>query len=610
MRAISLSVTAPITLLGAVLVALSIGVARAQGSGDESHLRDLAGRSAGYTAEVRELLARGVNPNAPDSQGRTAVHAAARIGAAATLEALLQAYGDSDAQDTDGNTPLHLAADASSAVLSESDSIAAIRTLLGHQAKPNRANGNGETPLHLAARSHDRPGGVAALLSAGANPNRADRRGETPLHAALGPNRGISGIVGTLLDGGANPEAVNADGLTPLLLFVRHGPDRGDTVARLLRAGANPDRKDPDGEAPLHIAIRTGGNRGKVEVAEALLAGGADPCIRDGQGFIPYSVAAEGGPIHQALDRAGGYDRACGGRGDAIALDSSQRRRIQAALADAGFDPGPADGQFGPRTHRAIQAWQHANGYSPTGDLTGKQVEAILTETTSAAAALEPKCADLPGRYLDDNHAECWEKIESRPGCHWWNNHYHSDRTARWTGRCEGGFAEGRGTLSKSAGSEHDSAETSGTMSDGKRHGDWVLRFADGRVEEGSYIEGKRHGHWVWRSADGQVGEGPYVDGKRHGRWVRDDSDGTVSEGPYVDGKRHGYWVRRSASESGAEGPYVDGERHGHWVVRIRRTVSEGPYVNGKRHGHSLTHHADGRVVEKRCDNGVCETVE
>ena len=336
-----------------------------RGSGDESKLRDLAGRASGYTAEVRDLLARGVNPNVPDSRGRTAVHVAAGIGAVETLAALLQAYGDSDAQDTedtDGNTPLHLAADASSAVLSENDSIATIRLLLDHQAEPNRANRNGETPLHLAARSHDRPDGVAALLDAGANPNRADRRNDTPLHAALGPNPGESGIVGALLDGGANPAAVNTDGLTPLLLFVRHGPDRGDTVARLLHAGADPDRKDPGGEAPLHIAIRTGGSRGKVDAAEALLAGGADPCVRDAQGFIPYSVAAEGGPIHQALDRAGGYDRACDGRGETITLDPDQRRRIQAALADAGFDPGPADGQFGPKTHRAIEAWQEAAG--------------------------------------------------------------------------------------------------------------------------------------------------------------------------------------------------------------------------------------------------------
>ena len=44
---------------------------------------------------------------------------------------------------------------------------------------------------------------------------------------------------------------------------------------------------------------------------KALLAGNADPCVRDAKGFIPYNIAREGGVIHQALDRANGYDRAC-----------------------------------------------------------------------------------------------------------------------------------------------------------------------------------------------------------------------------------------------------------------------------------------------------------
>ena len=472
---------ARILLLGAALVAQPVGSTHAQGSSDESRLRDLAGRASSYTGEVQELLARGVNPNVPDSQGQTAVHAAAAIGAAETLDVLLQAGGEPNVQDEDGNTPLHFAADASSPRLPEDDSIVAIRVLLGHRAEPDRANRNGETPLHLAARSHDRAGGVVALLDAGADPNRADRRGDTPLHAALGPNRGVSRVVAALLDGGADPKATSADGLTPLLAFVRRGPDRGDTVARLLRAGADPDRKDPGGEAPLHIAIRTGGNRGKVDVAEALLAGGADPCVRDAQGFIPYSAATEGGPIHQALDRAGGYDRACDGRGEMVALDSDQRRRIQAALAAAGFDPGPADGQFGPRTRRAIEAWQAAAGYTATGELTSEQVETLLAEPTlgpAADIALAPKCE---GRAVG---SECWKEIADKPGCHVWDDYYYPNQTVTWSGSCSGGIAVGQGELVWTTNGYDDwpMIET-GSLSDGKRAGRWTIREG-GSVEE------------------------------------------------------------------------------------------------------------------------------
>ena len=65
--------------------------------------------------------------------------------------------------------------------------------------------------------------------------------------------------------------------------------------------------------------------------------------------------------------------RAQGGTRGAGAMTREERRRVQSALAAQGFDPGPADGVFGPRTRRAIQAWQASNGYAATGALTGAQ---------------------------------------------------------------------------------------------------------------------------------------------------------------------------------------------------------------------------------------------
>ena len=45
----------------------------------------------------------------------------------------------------------------------------------------------------------------------------------------------------------------------------------------LVAAGADPDQQVCERRVPLHATIRRGGSRGKVEVAEALLATGADP---------------------------------------------------------------------------------------------------------------------------------------------------------------------------------------------------------------------------------------------------------------------------------------------------------------------------------------------
>jgi len=42
-------------------------------------------------------------------------------------------------------------------------------------------------------------------------------------------------------------------------------------------------------------------------------------------------------------------------------------QQIQQALAKAGFDPGPADGAWGPNSEDALQDFQEARGLEPTG---------------------------------------------------------------------------------------------------------------------------------------------------------------------------------------------------------------------------------------------------
>ena len=515
-------------LLTGLLLAMWMGTAaRAQGV-DPGRLRTAAGLDANLSV-VLGYLKEGASPNAPDTLGRTALHYAAGGGAPRNLEALLAAGGRPDVQDGDGDTPLHVAADASSPTLGERESAAVIRVLLEGGADPNVPNRRGDTPLHVAARTHGRgdPAGVELLLRGGADPDRKNERGDTPLHAAVEPySRHSDAVVGALLDGGANPKAVNRDGMTPLLLSVRHGPDDGRPAALLLRAGADPDRKAPDGDAPLHTAIREGGSRGKEEVVDALLAGGADPCIEDARGFIPYNVAEEGGHIHRALSRADGHDLACWPSTgaataeakaktaeDALGLTRDQRRRVQQGLAEAGFDPGPADGAFGPRTRQAIGSWQDERGNEATGYLDEGQARALLTDGdeagASTAVALEPKCSEV-------EDGMCWVEFTNKPGCHIWHE----------------------------APVDHGHELLSGGCTNGKAQGRVTERWDNGTTVEGPYVDGKAHGQWTVRRANGTVREGPYVDGKRHGQWTERQADGDVWEGPYVDGKRHGQWRR------------------------------------------------------------------
>ncbi len=62
---------------------------------------------------------------------------------------------------------------------------------------------------------------------------------------------------------------------------------------------------------------------------------------------------------------------------EALGLDRGARQQIQRGLQSAGFDPGGADGLFGPRTRAAIRRWQTSRGSRATGYLDGASVAAL-----------------------------------------------------------------------------------------------------------------------------------------------------------------------------------------------------------------------------------------
>ena len=62
---------------------------------------------------------------------------------------------------------------------------------------------------------------------------------------------------------------------------------------------------------------------------------------------------------------------------EGLGLDRSARREIQQRLQGQGFDPGGADGMFGPRTRAAIRNWQTSQGARATGYLDGTSVAGL-----------------------------------------------------------------------------------------------------------------------------------------------------------------------------------------------------------------------------------------
>lgn len=164
--------------------------------------------------------------------------------------------------------------------------LAAVRTLLGHGADPNRATGRGVTPLHAARiRGHD---DIAALLAAaGADQRARDAAGRIPSDwATLPPDPVKQGGGRLLLTGIA---AVDLFATVPVGGTVRIGgpPGVGQIVllTEITRRVAVPTLWTgfPDGNVDEHRIAHAAAEAGVSVWTRTLLAEGADEPGRRGQ---------------------------------------------------------------------------------------------------------------------------------------------------------------------------------------------------------------------------------------------------------------------------------------------------------------------------------------
>lgn len=134
---------------------------------------------AGDSAQVRDLLAAGSDPNERDESGSTALHIAALQGHLEVVQALLAAGADANVQDA-----------------------------------------NGWAPIFKGAYNHELDCGYApvvqALIDAGADVNARIFYGLTPLMLAAGA--GEAAVCAVLLAAGAEVKAQNEGGRTALMM--------------------------------------------------------------------------------------------------------------------------------------------------------------------------------------------------------------------------------------------------------------------------------------------------------------------------------------------------------------------------------------------------------
>ncbi|GJL80280.1 MAG: hypothetical protein NPINA01_32690 [Nitrospinaceae bacterium] len=62
-------------------------------------------------------------------------------------------------------------------------------------------------------------------------------------------------------------------------------------------------------------------------------------------------------------------------------------RKVQEALTERAYEPGPADGIWGPRTKSAVMKFQESEGLSATGELDGPTKSRLLGSMSAAAPA-------------------------------------------------------------------------------------------------------------------------------------------------------------------------------------------------------------------------------
>ncbi len=74
-----------------------------------------------------------------------------------------------------------------------------------------------------------------------------------------------------------------------------------------------------------------------------------------------------------------------------------QVEELQKMLKDAGFDPGPLDGQFGPKTRAAVLAFQQAKGIQVDGIVGPQTKAALLGQPIPASPGATPVTPNAPG---------------------------------------------------------------------------------------------------------------------------------------------------------------------------------------------------------------------
>src|SRR5215472_11790230 len=254
------------------LSALSLLIAN---SGMAADLRLVDAAKSGHKEAVRSLLKDGIDVNARQPDGATALSWAAYQDDPEIADLLIAAGANANAANDYSATPLMLACANGSAAM--------VDKLLRAGANPNTTTWIGETALMRCSHTGSIEA-VKSLLARGADVNaKSIAQENTALIWAVAQKH--ADVVRVLIEHKADVEARTNTGFTPLLFAAQQGD--ADSAQMLLNAGADINEATPDGDTPLLIASASGHEAFSI----FLLEHGANPNLADRNGIVPLHYA-------------------------------------------------------------------------------------------------------------------------------------------------------------------------------------------------------------------------------------------------------------------------------------------------------------------------------